>query len=184
VSGFRATASTLLNEMGRWNPDAIERQLAHMEENDDWMPITPKTGSLFHAETHPLSHRSGACAQAVARAASGHATVAPPIMFIKSRRARNSRSASTAATWPSCMSLCAAKCWHHRVPHLAAVVPSMQQPLDLRHDRSLTVRQVRLERHGSMRTPGLSRPCGSSAFFAARSASANSGGRCRSYHGR
>ncbi len=33
VSGFRATASTLLNEMGRWNPDAIERQLAHMEEN-------------------------------------------------------------------------------------------------------------------------------------------------------
>ena len=27
VSGFRATASTLLNEMGRWNPDAIERQL-------------------------------------------------------------------------------------------------------------------------------------------------------------
>ena len=34
VSGFRATASTLLNEMGRWNPDAIERQLAHVEEND------------------------------------------------------------------------------------------------------------------------------------------------------
>jgi integrase len=34
VSGFRATASTLLNEMGRWNSDAIERQLAHMEEND------------------------------------------------------------------------------------------------------------------------------------------------------
>ena len=34
VSGFRASASTLLNEMGRWNPDAIERQLAHMEEND------------------------------------------------------------------------------------------------------------------------------------------------------
>lgn len=30
--GFRATASTLLNEMG-WNPDAIERQLAHVETN-------------------------------------------------------------------------------------------------------------------------------------------------------
>lgn len=29
--GFRAMASTLLNEMGRWNPDAIERQLAHAE---------------------------------------------------------------------------------------------------------------------------------------------------------
>ena len=34
VSGFRASVSTLLNETGRWNPDAIERQLAHMEEND------------------------------------------------------------------------------------------------------------------------------------------------------
>ena len=34
VSGFQATASTLLNEMGRWHPDATERQLAHMEEKD------------------------------------------------------------------------------------------------------------------------------------------------------
>jgi len=32
--GFRAMASTLLNEMGRWNPDAIERQLGHVESND------------------------------------------------------------------------------------------------------------------------------------------------------
>lgn len=32
--GFRATASTLLNECGVWNPDAIERQLAHVENND------------------------------------------------------------------------------------------------------------------------------------------------------
>ncbi|HWY63243.1 MAG TPA: integrase arm-type DNA-binding domain-containing protein [Rhizomicrobium sp.] len=31
--GFRATASTLLNESGKWHPDAIERQLAHMEAN-------------------------------------------------------------------------------------------------------------------------------------------------------
>lgn len=30
--GFRATASTLLNEMG-WRPDVIERQLAHQEKN-------------------------------------------------------------------------------------------------------------------------------------------------------
>jgi integrase len=30
--GFRATASTILNEMG-WKPDAIERQLAHTEKN-------------------------------------------------------------------------------------------------------------------------------------------------------
>lgn len=32
--GFRATASTLLNESGKWNPDAIERQLAHAENNE------------------------------------------------------------------------------------------------------------------------------------------------------
>jgi integrase len=31
--GFRAMASTLLNEMGTWNPDAIERQLAHADGN-------------------------------------------------------------------------------------------------------------------------------------------------------
>ena len=31
--GFRSMASTRLNEMGRWNPDAIERQLAHGERN-------------------------------------------------------------------------------------------------------------------------------------------------------
>jgi integrase len=30
--GFRATASTLLNEMG-WKLDVIERQLAHQERN-------------------------------------------------------------------------------------------------------------------------------------------------------
>src|SRR5690606_14064128 len=31
--GFRSMASTLLNEQG-WRPDAIERQLAHCEEDD------------------------------------------------------------------------------------------------------------------------------------------------------
>jgi len=31
--GFRAMAATLLNEMGMWNPDAIERQLAHSDNN-------------------------------------------------------------------------------------------------------------------------------------------------------
>ena len=31
--GFRALAATLLNEMGCWNPDAIERQLAHCDNN-------------------------------------------------------------------------------------------------------------------------------------------------------
>jgi integrase len=32
--GFRATASTLLNETGLWSADAIERELAHVEAND------------------------------------------------------------------------------------------------------------------------------------------------------
>jgi len=31
--GFRAMAATLLNETGLFNPDAIERQLAHMDTN-------------------------------------------------------------------------------------------------------------------------------------------------------
>jgi integrase len=33
VHGFRGMASTRLNEMGHWSPDAIERQLAHQEAN-------------------------------------------------------------------------------------------------------------------------------------------------------
>ena len=31
--GFRATAATLLNQSGLWHPDAIERQLAHLDAN-------------------------------------------------------------------------------------------------------------------------------------------------------
>lgn len=31
--GFRATASTVLNESRKWHPDAIERQLAHVDGN-------------------------------------------------------------------------------------------------------------------------------------------------------
>ena len=32
--GFRASFSTLANESGLWNPDAIERALAHLEKNE------------------------------------------------------------------------------------------------------------------------------------------------------
>ncbi|MEQ3707933.1 tyrosine-type recombinase/integrase [Tateyamaria sp.] len=32
--GFRATFSTLANESGRWNPDAIERALSHQDANE------------------------------------------------------------------------------------------------------------------------------------------------------
>ncbi|MXO65304.1 tyrosine-type recombinase/integrase [Altericroceibacterium endophyticum] len=31
--GFRTTASSLLNESGKWNPDAIERALSHADKN-------------------------------------------------------------------------------------------------------------------------------------------------------
>jgi integrase len=31
--GFRAVASTLLNESGKWNADAVEAQLAHVEND-------------------------------------------------------------------------------------------------------------------------------------------------------
>lgn len=31
--GFRAAASSILNESGQWNADAIEAQLAHLESN-------------------------------------------------------------------------------------------------------------------------------------------------------
>jgi len=36
--GFRATASTLLNESGKFSPDAIERALAHQEPDDSRRP--------------------------------------------------------------------------------------------------------------------------------------------------
>ena len=31
--GFRSAASSILNESGQWNPDAIEAELAHVEAN-------------------------------------------------------------------------------------------------------------------------------------------------------
>ena len=31
--GFRASASTMLNESGKWHPDAIERALAHADRD-------------------------------------------------------------------------------------------------------------------------------------------------------
>jgi len=39
--GFRATASTLLNESGKWSPDAMEAELAHV--GADPKPQNPKT---------------------------------------------------------------------------------------------------------------------------------------------
>lgn len=48
--GFRATAAVRLNEMGRWNPDAIERQLAHQEQN-----------SVRRAYTHAAEYWAERC---------------------------------------------------------------------------------------------------------------------------
>jgi integrase len=42
--GFRAMASTLLNESGKWHPDAIERALAHGD--------TDKVRAAYHREAH------------------------------------------------------------------------------------------------------------------------------------
>ena len=33
IHGFRSLASSILTESGRWNPDAIARQLAHSEKD-------------------------------------------------------------------------------------------------------------------------------------------------------
>lgn len=48
--GFRSTAAVRLNEMGRWNADAIERQLAHQEAN-----------SVRRAYTHAAEYWSERC---------------------------------------------------------------------------------------------------------------------------
>ena len=42
--GFRATASTLLNESGKWHPDAIERALAHGDSD--------KVRAAYHRGAH------------------------------------------------------------------------------------------------------------------------------------
>src|ERR1019366_9289354 len=34
----------------------MEATVDPLPRGPDWMPITPKTGSLFHAETHPDDH--------------------------------------------------------------------------------------------------------------------------------
>ncbi len=43
--GFRATASSLLNESGKWHPDAIERQLAHVEMTYEPHTLAVSTGT-------------------------------------------------------------------------------------------------------------------------------------------
>lgn len=47
--GFRRSASTLLNESGKWHPDAIERQLAHAPQD--------KTRAAYNAAAHMPERR-------------------------------------------------------------------------------------------------------------------------------
>ena len=42
--GFRSTASTLLNETGKWSPDAIEKALAHSDKDT--------VRAAYHRGTH------------------------------------------------------------------------------------------------------------------------------------
>lgn len=54
--GFRAMAATLLNEEGLFNPDAIERQLAHMEPNGSRRPYT--RGQYWDERVRMMQHWS------------------------------------------------------------------------------------------------------------------------------
>ena len=54
--GFRAMASTLLNESGKWNPDAIERQLDHAES--DQVRKAYSRGEHWDERVRMMSHWS------------------------------------------------------------------------------------------------------------------------------
>lgn len=77
--GFRAMAATLLNEMGCWHPDAIERQLAHQEmssvrrayaRGEYW---DERVAMMQHWSDYLDGLREAAEAPRPARAASGRA---------------------------------------------------------------------------------------------------------------
>jgi integrase len=54
--GFRAMAATLLNEMGMWNPDAIEKQLAHLDISMVRRAYT--RGEYWDERVHMMQHWS------------------------------------------------------------------------------------------------------------------------------
>lgn len=55
--GFRAMAATLLNEMGLWHADAIERQLAHCDNNAVRRAYT--RGEYWDERVRMMQHWSG-----------------------------------------------------------------------------------------------------------------------------
>ncbi len=54
--GFRAMAATLLNEMGLWHPDAVERQLAHCDNNAERRAYT--RGEYWDERVRMMQHWS------------------------------------------------------------------------------------------------------------------------------
>jgi hypothetical protein len=62
--GFRSTASTLLNESGKWSPDAIERALAH-GDTDNVRAGAVSLGPLFDVVRPPIQS-SAACPRLLA----------------------------------------------------------------------------------------------------------------------
>ena len=82
--GFRAMAATLLNEMGQWNPDAIERQLAHQDTSavrrayargEYW---DERLAMMQHWSDYLDSLREAAAAPRSPKAASGKSKVRKP----------------------------------------------------------------------------------------------------------
>ena len=73
IHGFRRTASTILNESGLWEPDWIERQLAHVEVN--------KVRRALNAAQYPRApHPHDAVVVGLPECAEGHQRVAGIMM--------------------------------------------------------------------------------------------------------
>jgi integrase len=68
--GFRASASSMLNESGLWNPDAIERQLAHVDGDSvrrayartEFWGRASQDDDVVGGEVRRIATRRGRCA--------------------------------------------------------------------------------------------------------------------------
>lgn len=84
--GFRAMAATLLNEMGRWNPDAIERQLAHQEASSVRRAYT--RGEYWDERVGMMQHWSDYLDELRA-AAADKPTARPLVKKLKGKKSRD-----------------------------------------------------------------------------------------------
>jgi hypothetical protein len=76
--GWRATASTLLNECGKWNEDAIERSLAH----------TDRTSSAGHTIAGAIGRSGWICTNGGVTISIGSAMVAKSFLSIRRQSLR------------------------------------------------------------------------------------------------